>query len=176
MDADHGWLQALELDIDALAQAETDLDRDAEVAERIRIERSAIGLLDRLPAAGVRIEVRTRLGQRIAGPVVAGAQDWLIIESAADVHALIPKHAVAWIRTTGTGVRPGGIVHSRSLSSVFREWARDRANLRIHLSDRSEIVGRLVAAYADHVDVLTADQGTYSIAFTGIELASRGAD
>jgi hypothetical protein len=176
MDADQGWLRALELDLDALAQAETDLDRDAEVAERIRIERSSLSLFDRVLAAGGRVEIQTRVGQRIAGGLVDGAQEWLIVERSPDVLALIPRHAVVWIRGIGGGSRPGGILHSRSIASVYRQWARDRAEVRLHLADRSEFVGRLGAAYADHVDVLTAEQGTYSIAYDVIDLVVRGTE
>ena len=176
MDADEGWLRALELDLDALAQAETDLDRDAEVAERIRIERSSVHLFDRVLAAGGRADIQTRVGQRVAGTVIDGAQEWLIIECSPDVRALIPKHAVAWIRSLGPGSRAGGILHSRTIASVYRQWARDRAEVRLHLADRSEFIGRLGAAYADHIDVLTAEQGSYSIAYDVIDLVLRETD
>jgi hypothetical protein len=59
---------------------------------------------------------------------------------------------------------------------VYRQWARDRAEVRIQLVDRSEITGRLSAAYADHIEVITFERGAYAIAFTAIDLAIRGTD
>ena len=59
---------------------------------------------------------------------------------------------------------------------MYRQWARDRAEVRLHLADRSEFIGRLGAAYADHIDVLTAEQGSYSIAYDVIDLVLRETD
>jgi hypothetical protein len=171
MDAHEGWLRALEIDLDALAQAESDLDRDAEVAERIRIERSQVGLFDRVIAAGGQVELRLSDGGNLKGRIQDGASHWLLVEQT-DL-ALVPRHAVIWARSIGPGTRPAGVLHARSIASVYRQWARDRAEVRLHLSDGSHVVGRLAAAYADHVDLLTSEHGILSIAFESVNLTLR---
>ncbi|MGD9957615.1 MAG: hypothetical protein AB7V23_16255, partial [Candidatus Nanopelagicales bacterium] len=63
-------VRALEADLVALAAADADLERDAEVAERTRIERSRLALADRLRAAPGHVHVRARGGAEAHGPVL----------------------------------------------------------------------------------------------------------
>jgi len=175
VDAENGWIGALEADLRALAHAEVDLDRDAEVAERIRIERSGVGLLDRVNAASGPIEIQVTSGRRLRGLVRDGAQDWLVIEtSAAPVaQSLVLAHAIMWVRGVRSGARPTGVLRTRSVASICRQWGRDRADVHVELRGGTVIVGRLSAAYSDHLDVVVAAGETYAIAYSSIDVIAR---
>lgn len=175
MDADHEWIDALEDDLYALANADADLDRDAEVAERIRIERAGLGLFDRLVAARGLVEVAVASGVRLQGEVVDGSDQWLLLGTASVPlsQALVPKAAVVWIRGIQGRSTSRGAAPTRSIASVFREWVRDRAEVRIHVSDGSIINGLLGAAFSDHLDVVAHDGQPYAIPFSSVLIVTR---
>ena len=178
MEAENAWIGALEADLHALAHAEVDLDRDAEVAERIRIERAGVGLFDRVLATRGWVELDLASGRRVSGLIRDGAQEWLLIETASAPvsHALVLKDAVMWVRHVQPGARPFGLLRTRSIASVCREWTRDRAHVQLQLRDGSQIAGALSAAYSDHVDVMTQTSQMYSIAFLAIHVITRVRD
>lgn len=178
MDAENGWIGALEADLRALAHAEVDLDRDAEVAERIRIERSGVGLLDRVNATSGPIEIQVTSGRRLRGHVRDGAQDWLVIETSATpvAQSLVLAHAITWVRGATSGARPTGLLRTRSVASICRQWARDRADVHAELRGGTVINGRLSAAYSDHLDVVAGAGETYAIAYSSVDVIARNFD
>ena len=175
MDAENGWIGALEADLRALAHAEVDLDRDAEVAERIRIERSGVGLLDRVNAAPGPIEIQVTSGRRLRGVVRDGAQDWLVLETSATplTQSLVLAHAITWVRGVRPGARQTGVLRTRSVAAICRQWARDRADVHTELRGGSVIVGRLSAAYSDHLDVVVGKAETYAISYSSVDVIAR---
>ena len=87
---DEDRVRALEDELRDLAAAEADLERDAEVAERTRIERSALTLADRLRAATAPVEVTTAGGIALtlddnAGKTSIGGSSQIEIESSGNV-------------------------------------------------------------------------------------------
>ncbi len=178
MESDNAWIGALEADLHALAHAEVDVDRDVEVAERIRIERAAVGLFDRALATRGSVELHLASGRRVSGVIRDGAQDWLLIETASApvTHALVLKDAVMWVRQLQPGARPSGLLRTRTIASVCREWARDRAVVQLHVRDGSLIAGAMNAAYSDHVDLTTPTSQMYAIAYSAIHVITRVRD
>ena len=176
MDADDDWVRALELDLESMAQAESDLDRDVEVAERVRIERSQVGLLERLPDVGTVIELRTRRGQSIVGQLVETGEHWLLVRNDHSGLALIGEQSLLWVRHGGSASRQHNKSHRRTTASVYRQWARDRAEVRFALVDGSELIGRLSAAFADHLDMVGPDLDLYSIRYDAVDVARRWSD
>jgi hypothetical protein len=178
MDADNGWIGALEADLRAMAHADIDLDRDAEVAERIRIERAGVGLLDRVNATSGPVEVHVSSGRRLRGVVRDGAQEWLVIETANSpiTHSLVLGQAIVWVAGLRPGTRQSGVLRTRSVASICRQWARDRAEIQAELRGGSMITGRMSAAYSDHVDVVSIFAEPYAISYAALEVLTRTFD
>jgi hypothetical protein len=178
---DHAALVAgLEADLQALAAAEADLERDAEVAERTRIERSAVTLADRLRAARGPVEISTAGGARHAGRVVEAGEGWVRLEHVpAGARTITAEHlvvisAVYVVRGLGRthSASPGGLP-PRSLASVLRAWCRDRSDVSVLLVDGVVVAGLASAAYADHLEVATGGGATLTVPFAAMAVVSR---
>lgn len=173
---EHDLVAALEADLVAIAAADADLERDAEVAERTRIERTSIALLDRIRATGRPLEVRTTAGDRLAGLVGDTGADWVLLAPA------IATSAREHIVRMGSVVVVGGLGRAmstsrspsaaRPLASILRAWCRDRSTVDVHLADRSVVAGLALAAYADHLDIATSG-GPVSVPYAAITVLSR---
>jgi hypothetical protein len=171
---------ALEAELAALAAADADLERDAEVAERTRIERSTITLRDRLRGARGAVELATRDGSRHSGAVRDVGADWVLLarpaagrrEPAAE--HLVLLSAVVALRGLGRSVRvDGGVVPSRTLGSVLRAWCRDRSHVAVLLADGSVLAGLASALFADHLEVSTGGGETVVVPTWAIAVVSR---
>ena len=94
---------ALEADLVSLAHAEADLDRDGEVAERIRIERGAVTLVDRLRGSRSNVEIEL-LGAtgRVTGRLVDDGDGWVVLRGLANISWLSAR----WSRSSASGARP----------------------------------------------------------------------
>ena len=171
---------ALEADLAALAAAESDLERDAEVAERTRIERTSITLTDRLRGAGGAVQVSTLGGGRHSGTVVEVGAGWVLVASASvpaghrlpAAEHLVPLGPVVGIRGLGraaASTRPGA---PRTMTSVLRAWCRDRSEVTVRLVDGSLVRGLASATYADHLELATED-GLVALPLPAVAVVSR---
>ena len=174
----------LEADLVALAAAEADLERDAEVAERTRIERSSITLVDRLRGARGLVEVSTLGGGRRTGLVSEVGDGWVLLGSAplgsapsgrstASAEHLVVLSSVVAVRGLGRVVASAGPVRPRSLASVLRGWCRDRSVVSVLATDGSAVTGLASAAYADHLELSTGGGATTVVPFAAIAVVSR---
>jgi len=173
-------VSGLEADLQALAAAEADLERDAEVAERTRIERAAVTLADRLAAARGPVEVGTAGGGRHAGRVVESGAGWVLLEHvpvggrAVSAEHLVLTAALRTVRGLGRSlVSPAGALPPRSLGSVLRAWCRDRAQVSVLLVDGTVVAGLASAAYADHLEVSTGGGATVALPVAAVAVVSR---
>ena len=148
---------ALEADLAALAAADADLVRDAEVAERTRIERGSVTLEDRLRAAGS-VEVALLGGWRRAGRVVEVGDGWILLAGAPGEH-LVALGSVVTLLGLGRAVSTSGPLGARSMTSVLRAWCRDRSSVTACLGDGSSLTGLASAAYRDHLEIATDGPG-----------------
>jgi hypothetical protein len=174
------FVAGLEADLQALAAAEADLERDSEVAERTRIERASLTLADRLAAARGPVEITTAGGGRHAGLVVDSGDSWVLLHHvpvggrAAAAEHLVRTDAVHRVRGLG---RPrtsaAGVLPPRSLGSVLRAWCRDRSEVSVLLVDGGATAGLASAAYADHFELSTGGGATVAVPFTAIAVVSR---
>lgn len=178
---DRDVVSALEADLVALAAADADLERDAEIAERTRIERSRITLADRLRAAPGYVHVRTRGGAEAHGPVLEVGDGLVVVghltpgRSASNEEHLLPLVAVTTV-TGLTGAKPPreGALPGRTVAAVLRAWCRDRSDVLVTLLDGTELRGRASAAYADHLEV-TTERGAAAIPYAALAAAVRHA-
>jgi hypothetical protein len=171
---------SLEADLAAMAAADADLERDAEIAERTRIERGALTLADRLRAVRSPIEVATRGDGRHAGRIAEVGADCVVLTSVVArasspaAEHLIPLESVVAVRGLGRAVaRSGSPVPPRSTMSVLRSWCRDRSEIAILLVDGAVLAGRASAAYADHLDVSMGGGDVVTLPYAAIAVVSR---
>jgi hypothetical protein len=170
---------ALEADLVALAAAEADLERDAEVAERTRIERTSITLVDRLRGARGPVEVSTLGGGRHAGRVVDVGDGWLLLghvpvgSPTATAEHLVVLTSVVAVRGLGRGVAPAAVLRPRPLSAVLRDWCRDRSEVSVLTTDGTVLPGLASATFADHLELSTGGGGTVVVPLATIAVVSR---
>jgi hypothetical protein len=169
----------LEADLVALAAAEADLERDAEVAERTRIERSSITLVDRLRGARGPVELSTLGGGRRSGRVAEVGDGCVLLahapagQPARVVEHLVVLGSVVAVRGLGRGVEPAGRLRPRSTASVLRGWCRDRAVVSVLRTDGETVGGLASAAYADHLELSTGGGATVLVPFAAMAAVSR---
>ncbi len=177
---DNDLVAALEADLAALAAADADLERDAEVAERTRIERSTITLRDRLRGSRGPVEVSTRGGGRHAGVASEVGEDWVVLahvpagQRTVTAEHLVALAAVVAVRGLGRAVAPpAGLLPARSMTSLLRAWCRDRSEVAVLLVDGSVVTGLASATFADHLELSTGGGGTIAVPLTAVAVLSR---
>ena len=169
----------LEADLVALAAADADLERDAEVAERTRIERSSITLVDRLRGARATVELTTLGGGSTSGVVTEVGDGWVVLghvppgQLPGTAEHLVVLAAVVAARGLGRVVASAGPVRPRSLASVLRTWCRDRSTVSVLTSDGTVVAGLASAAYADHLELSTGGGASVVVPFAAIAVVSR---
>lgn len=173
-------VRALEDELRDLSAAEADLERDADVAERTRIERSKLTLLDRLRGARGPVELTTRGSGRHAGAVADTGEGWVVLEHvppgarAATAEHLVVLGSVIAVRGLGRPlVRDEGGLPERSLGSVLRAWCRDRSAVSVLLVEGDVVSGLASAAYADHLELSTGGGATLALPYAAIAVVSR---
>lgn len=103
-------------DLAAQWDAEERRGLDAEVADRTRRERAAIGLYERLSAAGpATVGMALVNGVRLSGPVVDVGDGWVLLGEAGGA-ALVPFGAL--VAVTGVPSRVGGAGTGRPSGSA----------------------------------------------------------
>lgn len=171
---------SLEADLQALAAADADLERDAEIAERTRIERSTITLRDRLRGAHAPVEMTTCAGSSHAGRVGDVGSDWVLLEHvprgqhAATAEHLVLLAAVLTVRGLGRSITAhGSRIPERSARAVLRGWCRDRSEISALVVDGTVVTGLASAAFADHLEVSTGGGATVSVPYSALAVVSR---
>lgn len=141
----------LESQADALAAAEL----DGEVAERTRIETGRLTLVDRLHAAhGHPVELRCAGAGALAGRLDRIGPDWLLVAERAGSEVLVPFRSVLSVVGLGRrSVLPAPAAVTLGLRSVLRGVARDRAPVRVVLSDGVPVDGTVDRVGADYLEV-----------------------
>ncbi|MGG5173665.1 hypothetical protein ACQQCD_01410 [Pseudarthrobacter sp. J1763] len=156
---------ALFEDLENQLAASAQLDLEAEISERARVDASAVELIDRLRAhAGHRISIALRGGAKISGKLSHVGRDWLVMD--AGVHEYLVTYP-AIITYQGLGRASSSTVTKSwariSLASALRTIGRDRAEVQVQLLDGREesqtLRGVLDRVAADHVDLAVLAPG-----------------
>jgi hypothetical protein len=148
--------QALFADLEAQFQAEERRELDQEVAERTRRERAAIGLYERLAAAGpsAPLAIRVHGGALILhGAVADVGEGWVLLSGKGQRPVLVPFSAV--LAVSGLALRAAPEVAGKrfGFGYALRGLSRDRA--AVALTDVTGVVttGTIDAVGADVVDL-----------------------
>ena len=149
---------ALFADLEAQLAAAADADLAGEVADRQRLEVARLELVDRLRAAvGAEVAVGLVTGGTEHAVVGGAGPDWVLLEAIGRPDALVPLAAVAWLRGLPSHAHVAaavGVVESRlDLAFVLRGLARDRAVVRLELTDRTSVSGTIDRVGRDFLDL-----------------------
>jgi hypothetical protein len=176
----HDLVKSLEADLRALAAADADLERDAEIAERTRIERSTITLRDRLRGCRGPVEITTYGGSSHAGRVGDVGSDWVLLKHVPPgQHVVTAEHlvmltAVLVVRGLGRSMTAHtSRIPERSARAVLRGWCRDRSEISALVVDGTVVTGLASAAFADHLEVSTGGGATVSVPYLALAVISR---
>lgn len=148
------WMQ-LFADLESQAEALVTAELDSEVAERSRIDTGRLTLADRLRAAeGHPVQLRCSGAGAIAGRLDRVGPDWLLVAAAAGSEVLMPIGSLLAVAGLGRGSAPAapGTV-APGLRSALRAVARDRAPVRVVLTDGVPVDGTLDRVGADYLEV-----------------------
>jgi hypothetical protein len=174
-------VRALEADLVALAAADADLERDAEIAERTRIERGQVLLRDRLRGARGHVHLLLPGGVRVDGRVTDAGDGWVVVAQVRPGHHVpTSEHLVvlaAVLTVTGldgAAPRPPSALPPRPATAVLRAWCRDRSEVTVSFPDGSTVRGRASATYADHLE-LAVERTTVAVPLAAMAAAARRA-
>jgi hypothetical protein len=177
-------VSALEADLVALAAADADLERDAEVAERTRIERAQVLLRDRMRGARGHVHLLLLGGGRLDGPVTDAGDGWVVVAHVRPGHReatsehLVRLGAVLTVGgLDGASPRQPSPLATRPITAVLRAWCRDRSDVTVMLVDATTVHGRASATYGDHLDVVSGEGRTVCVpvgALAAVERARLG--
>lgn len=127
-----------------------------EAVELSRAERTALTLDDRLAGSrGQRLRIMLRSGRAFEGELVASGRGWCeILESSPALHVLVPSGAVAWAHGELLRARPEDPRSPRA--SLMRRLGRlgEGSGPVTVLVAGTDIQGRIVGVWDDHLDVL----------------------
>lgn len=172
-------VSALEADLVALAAADADLERDAEVAERTRIERGQQHLADRLRGVRGYVHLAVLGGAHVDGPVLEVGDGWVVVGHVPPGHGeptsahLVRLDAVLTVSGLDLTATSPGRLPARSLASLLRAWCRDRSDLTLTLVDGSRLAGRASAAYADHLEVVAEHGSVAAVPYAALASIGR---
>ena len=172
--------EALFEDLESQFEAAHAVERAAEIADRTRTERASVTLDARFRAAhGSRLVLRLRDGETVSGELVDLAHQWLLLADGAR-RLLVPTSGVGWVGGLGLHAATGGgpVVRRLTIGHVLRALARDRVHVRVQARG-VELVGRLDAVGADHVDVLAVPEGgrtgsVWAVPFDALDVIRSG--
>jgi len=145
-------------DLAAQAAAAEAAELAGDVDDRTRAEAGAVRLADRLRAAvGRPVRVGCIGGGTAAGVLRDVDVDWMLVGERPDDDALVGLPAVAGVAGLGAVSAPVGpvspVAQRLDLRYMLRGLARDRAGVRIALTDSSEVAGTIDRVGADFIDV-----------------------
>lgn len=146
--------ETLFADLEAQLQSEQDAAFDAEVADRVRIERTSVCLLDRVRAGiGRPLSVHLVQGEPVSGEIADAGADWLLVRTRrGDV--LVPLAAVCRVDGLGPSALAGGTLARRiTLSVVLRGLADQRCAVSVQLRGGTVLSGSVQRVGRDHLDL-----------------------
>jgi hypothetical protein len=141
-------------DLSAQWDAEVRRELDAEVADRTRRERAAVGLYERLGAAGdARVGLGLRTGTTLLGRVADVGDGWVLLAGDAGRMSLVPFGGLASV--TGLTGRAGGTAMGRSfgLGYALRGLSRDRAVVTVTDHSGAGATGTIDGVGRDALDL-----------------------
>jgi hypothetical protein len=140
-----------------LAAAEV-AQRQAEVAERTRVELGQVGWVDRLAASRGPVRLELLGGVAVEGEATVVGDGWAVLTArpTAPRVVLVRLDAAVSVEGVARGARAAGraeVTRRLSFAAALRRVARDRSVVALTLVDGRRLVGTLDAVFADHAEL-----------------------
>jgi len=147
-------------DLEAQLEGEQRTALDAEVAERVRIERGSVTLVDRLRAHVGSVLLLHTGALAVRGTVREVGSDFVLLDDEGGGYAMVPVAALEGVAGLGRAVAPApaAVLRRLGLGSALRGLVRDRAEVRV-LTATTEVRGVPSAVGADHLDLVPLRAG-----------------
>ena len=164
---DMRW-DALFADLEAELEGEQRVALDAEVAERVRIERGSVTLVDRLRAHVGGALVLDTGALAVRGTVRDVGADFVLLDDEGGGYAMVPVAALEGVVGLGRSVAPapGAVLRRLGLTSALRGLVRDRGEVQV-LTATTEVRGVPSAVGQDHLDLSPLRAGERDAAAPG---------
>lgn len=140
------WERLLD-DLQAHVAQDEVAEHESEVAERVRTERSRLGLPARLRAHRGAVRLVLAHGRLVAGDLVDAGADWVEIAGDPRGRTIVPVRAI--VQLDGLGWSTGSVddvVGRLGLGHPLRRLARDREVVEVE-----DVLGRLLTGTIDAV-------------------------
>jgi hypothetical protein len=155
------WQRLFE-DLEGQALAMSVAQRSAEIDDRTRSEALRVPLVNRLRAhLGRPVRLRCHGNVALAGVLERAHPEWLLIAEQAGREAIVAVSALVAVSGLGRAAQSAAsVLDDRvDLRLALRTLARDRAVVRVQLSDASILDGTLDRVGADFVELATVPAG-----------------
>ncbi|MEO8106469.1 MAG: hypothetical protein ABI720_04050 [Actinomycetes bacterium] len=121
--------------------------RDADVTERVEVERAATPWSELLAGSlGHEVALIVADATRLQGVVIEAGADWCLLEAGGRA-LLIPLRQV--VTVSGLGRAAPQVGTRAGMGWVLRRWRQMRSQLTVHLVDRSVLHGQVADVLAD---------------------------
>jgi hypothetical protein len=173
-------------DLEGQARALEEAERDAEIADRVRVEVGQTTLLDRLRAQeGADVTVAVDGAGNLSGTLAQVGADWLLLRTPYEV--VVPMAAVVAVRDlppASVSSDAGSMVSRRlRLTTVLRAIAMNRCAVAVTLRNGSRLTGTPDRVALDCVDLALHDldevprrssvRGRVTVAFAALAVVQR---
>lgn len=168
---------ALFADLEAQYASSDQLTLESEVADRARMDQSALTLTERLRGQmGTMLKVRTFSDETFEGYLAHVGAEWVVLHSGRR-SVLVPMQAAALFHGLGraTAAASGAIESKLRLTSALRALSRDRAALTIHLpggGTSGALHGTIDRVGHDFIEVALIPRGEYRRAGSVVEVVA----
>ena len=140
-------------DLEGQWEAEQRRELDAEVADRTRRERAAIGLHERFAGArGLEVAIGLRNRSAVVGRVSDVGDGWVLVGEGHSV-ALVPFHGITSVVGQGVRADGGGIGRRFGLGYALRGLSRDRAVVAVTDASGTRVTGTIDAVGQDVLEL-----------------------
>jgi hypothetical protein len=162
-------------DLEAQAAALQRQDYDAEVAERVSIERASVLLMDRVRAsAGRTVHCQLAGGQQWRGELAGFGLEWWALRDggAAGAIVLVPAGAVCGVRGLADRAVAGEamslVARRTTWLMVLRRLGQQAGSLALYRAFGAPLVGRLTVVGRDYVELVTPDAERWVVPTTAV--------
>ncbi|HET7415289.1 MAG TPA: hypothetical protein VFI97_06285 [Arthrobacter sp.] len=168
---------ALFADLEAQYASTDHLTLESEVAERARMDQSALTLNERLRGqTGAMLKVRTSSDETFEGLLTHVGTEWVVLHSGRR-SVLVPLHSAVLFHGLGraTATASSTIESKLRLTSALRALSRDRAALTIHLpcgGASGALHGIIDRVGSDFIEVALIPRGEYRRAGSVVEVVA----
>ncbi|HET7414314.1 MAG TPA: hypothetical protein VFI97_01300 [Arthrobacter sp.] len=170
------WAALFE-DLEAQYASSDQLALESEVAERVRLDQSALTLTERLRGQmGATLKVRTATDDTFEGQLAHVGTEWVVLHSGRR-SVLVPLQSAVLFHGLGraTAPAPTNVESKLRLTSALRALSRDRAAVIIHVpagTVSATLYGTIDRVGKDFAEVALIPRGEYRRAGSVVEVVA----